>query len=76
MINADAFNEVMEQLGSDNRAKNALIGSSRKTAYYEITPETRELVGRSLRQKLARLKDEEVLAIRGCIKALRNIYGA
>ncbi len=74
MINADAFNEVLAQLKGDSRATNALVTTARKMAYYDVSPEARDLVGRALRKKLMALPDEDIAGIRACIKALRNVY--
>lgn len=73
MINADAFNEVLCQL-KDARARNALTGTVQERNYYEIPAATRDLVGTSLRKRLAEIAPEDIAGIRACIKALRLVY--
>lgn len=74
MINADAFNEVLEQLKNVPRTQKRLRDSTRSTSYYEIDNEVRDEAGSALRDRLAALKSTDLTAIRACIKALRNLY--
>jgi hypothetical protein len=74
VINADAFNEILHQLPHAPRTEKRLRNSARSTSYYEIEPEVRDEVGSALRDRLAAMKSTDLVGIRACMKALRNLY--